>query len=145
MYLNAALKEIILCVAACNGMMETLYEANPEKLKPVRRYVKTIHTLTEKILEEAERGIDNDQLIQLLRWADNCQIVVVPKTDANANKKYVLVDEKEMERILKNTLAECATCLKGEEEVKRCQMRKDLLANGLMQRQKSRGICPFQP
>ena len=145
MYLNAAMKEAILCVAACQGFMDTLYQADPPKLRPVRKYIKTICTLTEKILEEAERGIDQSQYEQLIRWADNCQMTVVPRTDTNANKKYVLVDEKTIERILQNTLSECALCMKNERDIKQCQMRKDLLECGLTPRPQNRGICPFQP
>ena len=44
-YINAAMKEVVLCVAGCQGFMDTLYETTPEKLLPVRKYIKTIKTL----------------------------------------------------------------------------------------------------
>ena len=144
-YINAAMKEVVLCVAGCQGFMDTLYETTPEKLLPVRKYIKTIKTLSEKILECCESGIDKDQLVSLLRWADNCELLVVPRTDTRAGKKYMIVDGEVIERIVKNSLFDCSSCLKLEADVKKCQLRKDLLQCGVMARPNNRGHCPFQP
>lgn len=144
-YLNATMKQIVLCVAGCQGFMDVIYQDTPEKLKPVRRYIKTIYTLTEKILECAEEGIDKDQLANLLRWADNCELQVMPRTNAKAGKKYVLVDVNDVERILRNSLSDCGTCLKSAAEVKQCDLKKCLLRCGVLPREGGRGECPFQP
>ena len=143
-YLNAHMKEIILGVAAGQGFVEALLDDMPEKLQPVRKYIKTIKTFYEKILQECERGIDDDQLIGLFRLLNNSEFLIVPRSDVRVGKEFIVADAAQIERILKNSLSDCAVCMYNEGEVKRCQLRKELLQCGVIPRQNGRGHCPFQ-
>ena len=93
-------------------------------------------------------GVIGDSIIyhgDFFREASNSQIMVMPKTDPRAEKEYAIVEGETLERIVKNSLSDCALCLKNESEVKQCQLRKDLLQCGILPKPNGRGHCPFQP
>lgn len=144
-YLNTEMKEIALCIAGCQGFMVSLDEKLPKQLQPLRKYVRTIRTLSAKLLQECLRDINEEQLNYLKRWMNGTVLMVVPDTDVRADKKYMVMDAKQVQRILQYGINECGLCLKTPTEVKQCQLRKDLLESGVMPRPNNRGECPFQP
>ena len=144
-YLTAQSKNVIACIAGCIGVMEDMIRFDFPEYREVMPRIKACRTHLTKVIEAGEKDIDQDQKIALIRWMSNSQIMVMPKTDPRAEKEYAIVEGETLERIVKNSLSDCAVCLKNESEVKQCQLRKDLLQCGILPKPNGRGHCPFQP
>lgn len=144
-YVGGNEKAMIACISGCIGVLEDMVRIDFPSLRGVMSRIKTCKTHLQKVLEEAMVGIDENQLVSILNWVRNAEIIVMPKTDTRAEKELLVVDGKIVERIVKNSVCDCALCFKDEKGVKQCQLRKDLLEIGIMPKPNSRGHCPYQP
>ena len=145
MYLNKAEKQIVVCIAGCKGFADTLLETKPPKLsdRSMRGKLTQIRNASAAILEHMEKGLPDEQVRMLLRYVNNSQIVVLPKANPNAKTDYYMIDQECLDRLLADTIADCAFCDKNDKEVKQCQRRKDLLSCGVIGDCK-RDDCPFK-
>lgn len=144
-YLSEQGKRVIACIAGTIGVFEDMIRLDLPEYREVLPRIKACRTHMLKVLEVGERGIDPDQKAGLVRWCNNSTIMVMPRTDPRSEKEYAIVEGETLERIVKNSLSDCAVCLNNETEVKQCQLRKDLLQCGIMPKPNGRGHCPFQP
>lgn len=144
-YINGHEKAMIACVSGCIGVLEDMIRIGFPCLLPVMPRIKTCKTHLQKVLEATMVDVDEDQLVGILNWVNNAEIMVMPKTDVRAQKELLVVDGNVVERIVKNSICDCGLCFKDETAVKQCQLRKDLLALGIMPKQDRRGVCPYQP
>lgn len=92
------------------------------------------------VMESIEINMDEDQLRGVLRFADNCALMVLPKTSPQTDADLVVVSRSTVSRIVDDALSECFFCDKTLSEAKKCQRRKDLLECGALG---CGGSCPF--
>ena len=100
----------------------------------------TASKLAHDVMESIEINMDEDQLRGVLRFADNCALMVLPKTSPQTDADLVVVSRSTVSRIVDDALSECFFCDKTLSEAKKCQRRKDLLECGALG---CGGSCPF--
>ena len=123
-------------VGFCNTMAKSDYVSSENKEKLL-----TASKLARDVMEDMEIGVDEDQLRGVLRFADNCALMVLPKTSPQTDADLVVVSRSTVSRIVDDALSECFFCDKTLSEAKKCQRRKDLLECGALG---GDGECPYQ-
>ena len=78
----------------------------------------------------------------MVRYSTRCDLRVVPNERLAAKRELIVVDPRDIEALLKESISDCALCLKAGKEIKRCDKRKRLLRLGIMP--KSDQDCPYQ-
>ena len=117
-YANKAVKEIVVVLAGCIGYADTL-----------------------KALEAIMEGLDTDQVQGMLRFANSCNLMAVPKHNPAAQKECYICPVDAFDRLVLEPTGECAFCMKEGKEVKRCQRRRDLAACGIVTEKSTE--CPY--
>lgn len=89
-------------------------------------------------------GVDPEQCRVMVNVAENSYIKIMPKVAAQCapGKSFVIVETDVLERITANSLSDCMICDKEGKAIKKCQMRRDLIACFVPPRSKSG--CPYQ-
>lgn len=119
----------------CKAIADSSY-ITPEN----RDKLLTASKLARDVMESIEINMDEDQLRGVLRFADNCALMVLPKTSPQTDADLVVVSRSTVSRIVDDALSECFFCDKTLSEAKKCQRRKDLLECGALG---CGGSCPF--
>lgn len=139
MYLNKAQKEMLVTLSGVMGFCKTI--ADSSYITPENRdKLLTASKLARDVMESMEMDLDEDQLRGVLRFADNCALMVLPKTSPQTDADLVVVSRSTVSRIVDDALSECFFCDKTLSEAKKCQRRKDLLECGALG---CGGSCPF--
>lgn len=140
-YLNKAQKETLISlggvVSFCEELSTTQWVKNEEDKERLRQ----AHDLVMKVMEHLEEGIDEDQLRGVIRFANNCVLMVMPKTHPMTDSDLVIVNRNTVERIVVDSLTECQFCEKKGPQIRNCQMRKDMLECGVIGKETE---CPYQ-
>ena len=139
-YLNKAQKETLISLGGVVSFCEELATTEWVKLAEDKERLRQAHDLVMKVMEHLEEGIDEDQLRGVIRFANNCVLMVMPKTNPNTDADLVIVDRNTVCRIVDDSLNECYFCDKKGPQAKNCQRRKDLLECGAMG---SGTACPY--
>ena len=140
-YLNKAQKETLISLGGVTSFCEELATTEWVKDEADKEKLRQAHKLTMEVMESLESGIDEDQLKGVLRYANNCVLMVMPKTNPNVDADLVISDRKTLSRIVSDSLNECYFCEKRGPQVKNCQRRKDLLECGVLGYGSD---CPYQ-
>ena len=129
-YLNKAQKEALISLGGVTSFCEELATTEWIKDEADKERLRKAHKLTMEVMENIESGMDEDQLRGILRFANNCVLMVMPKTNPNTDADLVIVDRKTVERIVDDSLNECFFCEKKGNQVRNCQRQRDLLECG---------------
>lgn len=140
-YLNKAQKEALISLGGVTSFCEELATTEWIKEDADKEKLRQAHKLTMEVMENIEKNIDEDQLRGVLRFANNCALMVFPKTHPNTDADLVVVDRNTVSRLVSDSLAECWFCEKRGNQIKSCQRRKDLLECGALG---GDGECPYQ-
>ena len=140
-YLNKAQKEALISLGGVTSFCEELATTEWIKDEDDKEKLRQAHKLTMEVMESIESGIDEDQLKSVLRFANNCVLMVMPKTNPNVDADLVIVNRNTVSNIVDDSLNECFFCEKKGNQVKTCERRKWLLECGVM----GAGLeCPYQ-
>ena len=149
MYINADMRSYIISCAATLSYYEALLEHPPERLhvpvrdaKMAKAYPRGANATCGRVLDELMREVDEDQAVEVVRYSTRCDLRVVPNERLAAKRELIVVDPRDIEALLKESISDCALCLKTGKEIKRCDKRKRLLRLGIMP--KSDQDCPYQ-
>ena len=140
-YLNKAQKETLISLGGVTSFCEELATTEWIKDEEDKQKLLTAHKLVMEVMQSIERDIDEDQLRGILRYANNCVLMVMPKTHPGCNADLTIVNRDTVSRLVSDSLAECWFCEKKGNQIKNCQMRKDLLECGAVG---GDGECPYQ-
>lgn len=141
-YANKAVKEIVVVLAGCIGYADTLKGLEFRNSKKARRSLAAMQNHAEKALEAIMEGLDTDQVQGLIRFANSCNLMAVPKHNPTAKKDYYVCPVDAFDRLIGDVASACAFCTKEGKEVKRCQRRRDLAACGIVTEKSTE--CPYQ-
>lgn len=141
-YANKAVKEIVVVLAGCIGYADTLKGLEFRNSKKARRSLAAMQNHAEKALEAIMEGLDTDQVQGMLRFANSCNLMAVPKHNPTAQKDYYVCPVDAFDRLIGDVASACAFCEKEGKEVKRCERRKDLLECGVIPWGSKE--CPYQ-
>ena len=141
-YANKAVKEIVVVLAGCIGYADTLKGLEFRNSKKARRSLAAMQNHAEKALEAIMEGLDTDQVQGMLRFANSCNLMAVPKHNPAAQKECYICPVDAFDRLVLEPTGECAFCMKEGREVKRCQRRSDLAACGIAGETSTE--CPYQ-
>lgn len=142
MYINADMRDYIISCAATLSYYEALLEHPPERLHVPVRDAKMARAYCQRVLDGLMKDVDGDQAVELVRYFEKCDIRVIPNERMAAKREMIVVDPKDIEALLRESIADCALCLKTGKEVKRCDKRKRLMRLGVMK--KCGEACPYQ-
>ena len=131
-YLNKAQKETLISLGGVVSFCEELATTEWIKDEEDKERLRQAHKLVMKVMENLESGIDEDQLRGVIRYANNCVLMVMPKTSPQCDADLVIVDRNTVSRIVDDSLNECYFCEKKGYQAKNCQRRKDLLECGAL-------------
>lgn len=142
MYFNRASREVFIMFSGFGGLCEKLIDINPVYLRPMMRNLKMARAYINKVVTGFMEDLDKDQRDAALRYANDTELSLVPKASPKAGRDYYYVPAEVMEHLVYGCLLDCATCLKDSKEIKRCQLRRDLLQAGMLPG--GTGECPFR-
>lgn len=140
-YLSKYQKEALISLGGVTSFCEELSTTEWVSDEEDKERLRTAHRLVMEVMEHLEQGMDEDQLKGVIRYANNCVLMVMPKTNPNVDADLVIVDRNTVSRLVSDSLAECWFCDKKGSAIKICQRRKDLLECGALG---GDGECPFQ-
>lgn len=140
-YLNKAQKEALISLGGVTSFCEELAESDFVKSTEDKAKLRLASKVTFEVMQTLESGIDIDQFNGIKRFANNCVLMVMPKTSPQCDADLVIVDRAVVQRIVSCSLNECMFCEKKGSQVKNCQRRKDLLECGVIGKDTE---CPYQ-
>ena len=140
-YLNKATKENMVCLAGCAGFAETLLKNDFRNKKKIKRNLQAMLNQTQKVMDGIKEGLDQDQVKSLIRYANSCILVSMPKASKAADEELFIVPKDVLYRIADDAMSECWICEKNEQDARRCKKRKDLMNAGIVT--EKGGPCPY--
>ena len=140
-YLSKYQKEALISLGGVTSFCEELATTEWVKDEEDKERLRTAHKLVMEVMEHLEKGMDEDQLRGVIRYANNSVLMVMPKTNPNVDADLVIVDRNTVSRIMEDSLTECWFCEKRGNQIKQCQRRKDLLECGAIG---NGAECPYQ-
>lgn len=145
-YVTPAVKQTMITIAGCIGFCEALLKAAPSEISTpkMKQRLGWARDHLCKVMDALKEGMDEDCLRGIVRQCKSMRMQLLPETDPRADKKYLLVEESEMQELLSCSL-ECGLCLKNATEVKQCEIRKLLARMGVVSKDLRRHECPYQP
>ena len=145
MYFNRASREVFITFSGIVGTCEKLIDILPSPRwmsKGMIRNIKMVRAYAEKVVKSFEEQLDKDQWEAALRNGLDTEFVLVSKANPRTRKEYYTVPAEVLKSLAEHCLLDCATCLKDSREIKRCQLRRDLLQAGMLPG--GTGECPFR-
>jgi hypothetical protein len=140
-YLSKYQKEALISLGGVTSFCEELATTEWVKDEEDKERLRTAHKLVMEVMEHLEKGMDEDQLRGIIRYANNSVLMVMPKTNPNVDADLVIVDRNTVSRIVGDSLTECWFCEKKGNQIKNCQRRRDLLECGAIG---NGAECPYQ-
>lgn len=140
-YLSKYQKEALISLGGVTSFCEELATTEWVKDEEDKERLRTVHKLVMEVMEHLEKGMDEDQLRGVIRYANNSVLMVMPKTNPNVDADLVIVDRNTVSRIMEDSITECWFCEKRGNQIKQCQRRKDLLECGAIG---NGAECPYQ-
>lgn len=130
-YINSADKQVVVSLAGCVGMVDTFRGKTFRNCQDAFPDIEKIQEYAQKAIETIVRDVDPDQGIGITRFANNCELVILPKTDARVQKDWVIVDRKDISEIISQAMTDCVFCEKKGKEAKNCSLKGALLRCGM--------------
>ena len=131
-YINNADKKVVVSLAGCVGMADTIREdkkfRNFDKAMP---YIEQMQECAQNAINMIVEDVDPDQGTGIMRFANNCELVIMPKYDARVNKDWVIVDRTDITEIISQAMTDCVFCEKKGKDAKDCTLKKALLRCGI--------------
>lgn len=140
-YITRAEKEAAICMAACIGFTDTLIQSDLPVYVGARDDLIACMSAAQNVLEAILRGVAPEQIKAVMRYANNSELTVVPKLSPAARKEYYIISSDVFARLMDDTVSYCTFCVKDESEVAKCQLRRDMIAAGIVNKTTD---CPFQ-
>ena len=130
----------VLASAACAAVLEES-ERWPEEVRSLGAAAKEALNKCATIMVE---DVEQDQMRAMYNMAENTHLSIMPKQSRHAapGKEWVVVEQEVIDRITANSLTDCMICDKEGKAVKKCKLRRDLIACGIEPR--SEEGCPYQ-
>ena len=94
-----------------------------------------------KAIDRICDGIDRDQYEGIIRFTNNSELMVYPKSSPINKNEYWKVERRELEELLQDSVSDCLLCMNDSKEIKKCRKRKLLLKCGIIPG--GTGECPF--
>lgn len=141
-YLSRDMKQAVICLAGCVGFTETLIEVDSPTYTPLHEDLQICHDAASRAMEALLDGVPDEQVISCMRQAKASELMVIPKSSPMVKKEYHVITTDVLDRLLAESISDCAFCMKEGEELNRCQRRKDLMEAGIIGRAK--GECPYK-
>lgn len=143
-YANQATKQIVVSLAGAKGFTETLLETEAYRNKEkADEFLKVAKENLQLAINAVCEGLNLDQYNGLMRFAGNSTLSVVPKLSPYSGKQEFVVSWESLEAILQSSTGACAFCDKGDEEAKKCKIKKALLDSQVIPAG-SNAECPFK-
>lgn len=142
-YLNRDERTMVLSVlasAACAAALREEGTWGEDVTALAAKAAEELNICAEMMVE----GVEQDQMRAMLNLAENTHLSILPKQAAKAapGKEWVIVEKEVIDRITENSLFDCSICTKEGKEVKKCKLRRDLIACDIEPR--SAEGCPYQ-
>lgn len=141
-YLSKDMKQAVICLAGCVGFCETLAGVESPTYIPLREDLNTCRDAAFRVMEALLDGIPQEQILSCMRQANASELMVIPKSSPMVKKEYHVITTDVLDRLLAESISDCAFCMKEGTELNRCQRRKDLMEAGIIGRAK--GECPYK-
>ncbi len=71
-----------------------------------------------RVLDELMREVDENQAVEMVRYSTRCDLRVIPNERLAAKRELIVVDPRDIEELLKDSISDCALCLKACKEIK---------------------------
>ena len=149
-YINNADKQVVVSLAGCVGMADTIREKKFRNSEAAMPYIEKVQEYAQKAIDEIVADVDPDQGTGIVRFAENCELVIMPKYDARVKKDWVIVDRKDITDIISQAMTDCVFCEKTGREAKNCPLKGSLLRCGICSSEDSvmkdlkSEDCPFK-
>lgn len=130
-YINNADKKVVVSIAGCIGMADTVREGNFRNKEKALPYIDQLQECAQNAINEIVSDVDSDQGTGIMRFAQNCELIIVPKYDARLNKDWVIVDRNDITEIISQAMTDCVFCEKEGKEAKNCILKGALLRCGM--------------
>lgn len=121
--------QAVISVAAVEGMTMTMRENG--YADGIENELNGMAKCAASALKKMVAGMDDDQLRYLQRYIERSEFAVIPKYHPDAKREFIVTTSDVIERLTEHVLGECMLCEKTGKQVKRCQIRKDLIACGV--------------
>lgn len=142
-YLNKATKQIIVSLAGCVGFADKLLECDFRGSDHAKEDLRLMKEAAGRVMDFVMEGIDQDHVRAVLRYADACQLMVIPSTNPQTQREYYIVPDTAMNVFLKQATGDCFLCDKEGKECRKCEIRKALL-DSMVLGINDRGDCPYK-
>ena len=123
------LAQITISVAAVDSMAETL--KGSKYGKGLEAEIEEIQKNTTAILAKLVGQMEDEEVAYMKRYIERSEFSIIPKHSPEASREYVITTADVIERLASGVLGECLLCEKSGKLIKRCQIRKDLIACGV--------------
>lgn len=142
--LTAEERNEVLSALACSAFAGTIHKYPRKWPATVQELARQIEELCLELGKTMIEGVDPDQCRVMVKVAENSYIRIMPKVAAQCapGTAWAIVERQVLERITAGSLSDCMICDKEGKQIKKCQLRRDLLACGVEARSKTG--CPYQ-
>lgn len=142
-YLTKDDRQMVLSVLASAACAAVLAESDkwPEGVREMGAECRDALNKCAAIMVE---DVDQDQMRAMYNVAENTHLSIMPKAARHAapGKEWVIVEKEVIDRVTAQSLGDCMICDKEGKEIKKCKLRRDLIACGIEPR--STDGCPYQ-
>lgn len=140
-YINRAEKEMIVCLAASKGFIDVTAQTQNRLLNGCMKELRTANTMLGKVIDHICEQVEQNQMEGIMRFANESELMVYPKSSPINQKEYFKVERKDLEELLQDSISDCLLCMNDSNDIKKCRKRKLLLKCGIIPNGK--GECPF--
>ena len=140
-YATRADRDAITTIAACVGFADVLRKSNIRNIKAAKKHIYNMWYSANKALNAIMDGLDKDQELGILRFAEMHNIVLAPKYSPAAEKTYYSITNEELALLMGDAVSECIWCEKDGKDARRCKKRQALTRIGAIG-QSTTG-CPY--
>lgn len=142
-YLNRATKTIVVCLAGCVGFADKLLKCVFRGSEKAKAHLQIMMDEDAKAMDCIMEGIDQNQTQALLRYADSCQLMVLPETNPQTQREYYIVPDTALRVFLGQAAGDCLFCELQGKECNKCKIRKALMDSFVLGK-KDAGDCPYK-
>ena len=143
-YLNKRRKDYITCLTGLDGYLEGMLVENDICIQPYIKRIKTIRSYLATIVRAMIEPLPIEQVRLLKRQIDNQVIQIMASSEAKAQKQECIISKEAIDGLISSAFSQCFLCELKPNEVKRCQLKKDLLEAGAICYDNGKGQYPFK-
>ena len=143
-YLNKRRKDMIHTVVGLETALRILMSEGDEWITPYTKRLKTICSYCQSITRGWLEKMPVEQVRMIRRYIENHTILIVTDPEAKSKKELSIVSADVLNRLINAASEQCLCCELKHNEVKKCQLRSDLLEAGAEVYDNNKGTCPFK-